>query len=88
MANNVNNANNIKLHELIPDYTTNDTNQNIKYLIADKQLLRCKGCLNPIDLNYINEYKLSYKVPLNAGGINDVTNLCILCPTCYNRNNL
>ena len=48
----------------------------------------CKGCLNPIDLRYINEYKLSYITPLNMGGHNGISNICLLCPTCHNRNNL
>ena len=88
MAYNVNNANKIQLHELIPDYTkSNDTN-NIKYTLSDKQLMRCKGCLNPIDLQYINHYKLSYTIPLQSGGHNNMSNLCLLCPTCHNQNNL
>ena len=88
MANNVKNTNNVQLHELVPAYVNSGKNNDIKYTLADKQLLRCKGCLNPIDLRYINEYKLSYITPLNMGGHNGISNICLLCPTCHNRNNL
>lgn len=88
MASNVRNANNIQLHELIPDYTNSNKKNNIKYIIADKQLLRCKNCMNPINLQYINHYKLSYTVPLNAGGLHDASNLSLMCPTCYKHMNL
>mgnify|MGYP003682294417 CR=1 FL=1 len=88
MASNVRNANHIQLHELVPDYTNSDNKNNIKYTLADKQLLRCKGCMNPIDLQYINHYKLSYTVPLNAGGNHDPSNLSLFCPTCYKHMNL
>jgi hypothetical protein len=88
MASNVRNANHIQLHELVPDYTNSDNKNNIKYTLADKQLLRCKGCMNPIDLQYINHYKLSYTVPLNSGGIHDPSNLSLFCPTCYKHMNL
>lgn len=85
MANNVQNANSIQLHELVPDYTNSDKKNSIKYTLADKQLLRCKACLNPIDLTYIDHYKLSYIVPLNMGGTNNTSNLCMICPNCYNK---
>ena len=90
MANNVQNANNIKLHELIPDYTTDKSskNTNMKINLADKQLLRCPGCLNPIDIQYIDYYKLVYKTPIHLGGVNDVTNLNLVCPSCYSKMNL
>lgn len=88
MANNVRNSNNIKLHELIPDYQGANKNNDVKYTLADKQLLRCKGCLNPIDIGYINEYKLSYITPLNMGGDNNISNICLLCPHCYTRLNI
>ena len=83
MLNNVQNTNNIRLHELVPDFRNKP--DSIKYKLAEKQEFRCEGCKNNIDINYINSYKLSYKIPLNHGGSNDVTNLCLICPTCYNR---
>ena len=83
MMNNIQNTNNIRLHELIPDFHTKPN--NIKYKLAEKQDLRCESCKNTIDTNYIDHYKLSYKVPLQYGGNNDVTNLCIICPTCFKR---
>ena len=83
MLNNVQNTNNIRLHELVPDFRNKP--DSIKYKLAEKQEFRCEGCKNNIDINYINSYKLSYKIPLNHGGSNDVTNLCLICPNCYNR---
>ena len=56
---------------------------NIKYQIANKQGLRCPNCKNPIMLEDINAYKMSYILPLDQGGINDPTNLKLICPTCY-----
>ena len=81
MANNINNANNIQLHELIPDY--HNKQNDIKYKLADKQLLRCNNCKRTIDINYINYYKLSYIIPLQYGGPNDYNNLSLICPNCY-----
>ena len=83
MLNNVQNTNNIRLHELVPDFRNKP--DEIKYKLAEKQEFRCEGCKNNIDINYINYYKLSYKIPLNQGGSNDVTNLCLICPNCYKR---
>jgi len=83
MMNNIHNTNNIRLHELVPDF--NNNRNDIKYKLADRQDLRCESCKNNIDINYINHYKLSYKIPIHMGGMNDVTNLCLICPTCYKR---
>ena len=61
---------------------------NIKYQLANKQGLRCKSCKNPISLQDLESYKLSYDTPLEFGGQNDLTNLKIICPTCFQfRNN-
>lgn len=86
MASNVHNANRIQLHELIPDYTKQSTS-DIKVTLADKQLLRCPGCLNPIDLSYLDHYKLSYTIPLQQGGLNDPSNLSLHCTRCYQAMN-
>ena len=83
MMNNVQNTNNIRLHELVPDF--HNKPNSIKYKLAEKQEFRCESCKNNIDINYIDYYKLSYKIPLQYGGTNDVTNLCIICPNCYKR---
>ena len=83
MVNNIQNTNNIKLHELLPEFHTKQN--NIKYVLADKQELRCESCKNIIDINYIDHYKLSYRLPLQMGGVNDVTNLSLICPSCYRR---
>ena len=85
VANNIHNSNNIQLHELVPDYTRKEKSNEIKYQLADKQLLRCKHCTNPIDFNYLSEYKLSYIIPIQNGGINHMSNLCLLCPNCYHK---
>jgi len=81
MANNIKNANNIHLHELVPEF--NNKKNDIKYVLADKQLLRCMSCKNIIDVRYIDEYKLTYQTPLARGGLNDFSNLALICPTCY-----
>ena len=90
MAKNVRDIQTQPLHAALPDFTTNGTIQsnNIKYQLANKQGLRCASCKNPISLRDIESYKLSYDMPLEHGGQNDLTNLKIMCPTCFQfRNN-
>jgi len=90
MAKNVRDIQTQPLHAALPDFTTNATVQsnNIKYQLANKQGLRCASCKNPISLRDLESYKLSYDMPLEHGGQNDLTNLKIMCPTCFQfRNN-
>ena len=91
MAKNVQNIQTQPLHAALPDFTTNKEtiqSNNIKYQLANKQGLRCKSCKNPISLRDLEAYKLSYDTPLEFGGQNDLTNLKIMCPTCFQfRNN-
>ena len=62
---------------------------NVKYQLANRQGLRCPNCKNPIMLEDINSYKMSYILPLDHGGTNDPTNLKLICPTCYQfKNNM
>ena len=91
IAKNVKNIQTQPLHAALPDFTTNKEtlqSNNIKYQLANKQGLRCKSCQNPISLRDLESYKLSYDTPLEYGGQNDLTNLKIMCPTCFQfRNN-
>ena len=62
------------LHYLIlPVIVATVQSNNIKYQLANKQGLRCKSCKNPISLQDLESYKLSYDTPLEFGGQNDLT---------------
>ena len=76
------------LHSAIPNFH-NPTikGNNFKYQLADKQGLRCHSCKNPIMLEDINSYKVSYITPLNMGGLNDPSNLKLICPSCFQFRN-
>ena len=91
MAKNVRDIQTQPLHAALPDFTGNSAtvqSNNIKYQLANKQGLRCSSCKNPISLRDLESYKLSYDTPLEFGGQNDLTNLKIMCPTCFQfRNN-
>ena len=78
MAKNVRDIQTQPLHAALPDFTGNSAtvqSNNIKYQLANKQGLRCKSCKNPISLQDLESYKLSYDTPLEFGGQNDLTNL-------------
>ena len=84
MAKNVKDIQNQPLHAAIPDFHTSTINShNVKYQLANKQGLRCPNCKNPIMLEDINSYKISYISPLDQGGTNDPSNLKLMCPTCF-----
>ena len=90
MAKNVKDIQNQPLHAAIPDFHTSTINShNVKYQLANKQGLRCPNCKNPIMLEDINSYKMSYILPLDQGGTNDPNNLKLICPTCFQfKNNM
>ena len=84
MAKNIKDIKTKQLHTIVPEYNINNTtSSNIKFKIADKQGLRCPNCRNPIILEEIQKYKLSYIVPLQYGGNNEPSNLKLLCPNCF-----
>lgn len=84
MAKNLNDVQKQPLHTLLPDFQPRTINgNNIKYIIADKQNLKCYTCKNTILLDDLEHYKLSYITPLQIGGINEHQNLKLLCPSCY-----
>jgi len=83
MAKNVKDIQNQPLHTSIPDFNPTINSHNVKYQIANKQGLRCPNCRNPIMLEDIKSYKMSYIVPIDQGGTNDTNNLKLICPTCY-----
>jgi hypothetical protein len=84
MAKNIKDIQTQPLHTIVPEYNINNTSSaNIKFKIADKQGLRCPNCRNPIILEEIQKYKLSYIVPLQYGGNNEPSNLKLLCPNCF-----
>ena len=84
MAKNVRDIQSQPLHASVPDFQNPTINShNVKYQLANKQGLRCTNCRNPIMLEDINSYKMSYVIPIDQGGSNDPTNLKLICPTCY-----
>jgi len=88
MAKNVKDIQTQPLHMSIPDFQSPTINSNnVKYQIANKQGLRCTNCKNPIMLEDVNSYKMSYIIPIDQGGSNDQNNLKLICPTCYQFKN-
>ena len=87
MAKNVKDIQSQPLHASVPDFHTTINSHNVKYQLANKQGLRCTNCRNPIMLEDIHAYKMSYIVPIDQGGTNDPTNLKLICPTCYQFRN-
>ena len=84
MAKNVRDIQTQPLHASIPDFQSPTINSNnVKYQLANKQGLRCPNCRNPIMLEDVNSYKMSYIVPIDQGGSNDPSNLKLMCPTCF-----
>ena len=63
-------------------YNSLNPNQNIRQILALHQNGRCDKCGNIIMKNDLDYYKLNYKIPLQRGGKNDVTNLSLVCPNC------
>jgi|TARA_B110000495_G_scaffold201961_1_gene220698 hypothetical protein len=89
MAKNVRDIQSQPLHTSVPDFQNTINSDNVKYQLANRQGLRCPNCKNPIMLEDINSYKMSYLIPLDQGGSNDPTNLKLICPTCYQfKNNI
>lgn len=61
---------------------TQNSNSDLKLMLAHNQHSRCAQCQNYILSNDINYYKLKYLIPLQSGGQNDISNLCLVCPNC------
>ena len=57
-------------------------NEVLKYNLLRKQHNRCIYCHNPLLESESHKYLLTYKIPLDKGGINDATNLAIRRPYC------
>jgi len=87
MAKNIKDIQTQPLHASVPDFHTTINSHNVKYQLANRQGLRCTNCKNPIMLEDIHSYKMSYIVPIDQGGTNDPTNLKLICPTCYQFRN-
>jgi len=87
MAKNIKDIQTQPLHASVPDFHTTINSHNVKYQLANRQGLRCTNCKNPIMLEDIHSYKMSYIVPIDQGGTNDPTNLKLICPTCYQFKN-
>ena len=56
-------------------------NHNIKNHISQNQGQRCAQCNNYL---MQGDSLLKYKIPLQNGGQNNISNLMIVCPTCFN----
>jgi hypothetical protein len=63
-------------------YNSLNPNQDIKSMLAQKQMGRCAKCHNHIISQDIPFYKLKYLIPLQNGGKNEINNLGLVCPTC------
>jgi len=62
---------------------TIDQNQLLKSQISTHQSSQCYQCHNPVFPQDLYLYKLQYIQPLQHGGQNDMTNLKLICPSCY-----
>ena len=58
-------------------------NFNIKETLLQKQGGRCYACSNFIMSSDVNNTKLKYKTPLQNGGQNNMENLGLVCPNCF-----
>ena len=59
-----------------------EQSEHFNLMLLQNQGSRCARCGNfilPKDIQYTS---LNYRVPLNQGGINDHTNLMVVCPNC------
>ena len=61
---------------------------NIKETLLHKQNGRCNACSNFIMNNDISNCKLKYKKSLNEGGINNIENIGLVCPHCFEFNKI
>ena len=62
-------------------FNTQNPNHNIKNHISQNQGQRCAQCNNYL---MQGDSLLKYKIPLKNGGQNNISNLMIVCPTCFN----
>jgi len=58
-------------------------NFNIKETLLTLQNGRCNACSNFIMKEDLHNCKLKYKTPLQNGGQNQVENIGIVCPQCF-----
>ena len=79
-ANNIKNVHKQPLHTLIPEYKI--SHNPIKVQLLTNQNFRCNNCKNHFLLSEIEDTKLSYK-NFNSSP-NDINNIQLLCPRCYN----
>jgi len=60
-----------------------DQNQLLKTQISHNQMNQCYQCHNPIFSQDLYLYKLQYIQPIQFGGVNNISNLKMVCPSCY-----
>jgi len=58
-------------------------NFNIKETLLQKQNGRCYACSNFIMKDNLHNCKLKYKIHLKNGGQNNIENVGLVCPHCY-----
>ena len=58
-------------------------NFNIKETLFQKQGQRCRACSNFIMKEDIHNCKLKYNTSLQNGGQNNVENIGLVCPQCF-----
>lgn len=59
-----------------------DSTEEFNLALLQGQGSRCGKCMNfilPKDIKYAS---LTYKIPLDQGGIHDPSNLMVICPQC------
>ena len=64
-------------------FESQHANFNIKETLLQKQSGRCYACSNFIMNNDLHHTKLKYKNPLQNGGQNNVENIGLFCPQCF-----
>ena len=63
-------------------FNQQNPNYNIKNDLLQQQGNRCPSC-NNFFVQGDDSNLLKYKIPLQNGGQNDVSNLMLVCPTCF-----
>ena len=58
-------------------------NFNIKETLLNKQNGRCYACSNFIMKDDLHTTKLKYKTPLQDSGQNNIENIGLVCPQCF-----
>lgn len=86
-ANNITNVHKKPLHSLIPSYKLKREVDPIKFKLLNNQSFMCNICKQHISMDSVQYCKLSYINTLRSESDNNITNLQLLCPSCYEKYN-